>query len=422
MAAPIGRLRVSACRCSSVRRGRTAAANGMANPSLPKVPPFDQDTSVPACILPHAGMIRSMEARPSGPLAGVRIVELAGLGPVPFAAMMLADLGAEIIRVARPGLGADPAGRMISRGRPELEIDLKDSIGIGRVLSIIEKADVLLEGFRPGVMERLGLGPGVCLAKNPRLVYGRMTGWGQDGPLAARAGHDIDYIALAGVLSAFARQGQAPMPPVNLVGDYAGGALFLIAGVLAALLERAHSGRGQVVDAAMVDGAAYLGTALHSLRAQGTWTDVPGTNILDTGAPFYDVYETSDGGYMAVGAIEPQFYALLLAGLGLDADSLPAQMDRDGWPAMKERFAAVFRSRSRDQWTAVFEATDACVTPVLTLTEAARHPHNAARETFTTEDGALRPFSRSAAGGNSTPSSPELLARWGVESMTASPS
>lgn len=236
--------------------------------------------------------------------------------------MMLAELGAEIIRVARPGLGADPAGRMISRGRPELEIDLKDSIGIGRVLSIIEKADVLLEGFRPGVMERLGLGPGVCLAKNPRLVYGRMTGWGQDGPLAARAGHDIDYIALAGVLSAFARQGQAPMPPVNLVGDYAGGALFLIAGVLAALLERAHSGRGQVVDAAMVDGAAYLGTVLHSLRAQGTWTDVPGTNILYTGAPFYDVYETSDGGYMAVGAIEPQFYALLLAGLGLDADSL----------------------------------------------------------------------------------------------------
>ena len=370
-------------------------------------------------------MIATMETRSRGPLAGIRVVELAGLGPVPFAAMMLADLGADIIRIARPGLGADPAGRMISRGRPALEIDFKDSAGIGRVLTIIEKADVLLEGFRPGVMERLGLAPDVCFARNPRLVYGRMTGWGQDGPLAARAGHDIDYIALAGVLSAFARPGHPPMPPANLVGDYAGGAIFLIVGVLAALLERTRSGRGQVVDAAMVDGAAYLGTVLHSLRAEGMWTDVPGTNILDTGAPFYDVYETSDGGYMAVGAIEPQFYALLLIGLGLDAVSLPAQMDRDGWPAMKERFAAVFRSRSRDHWTAIFEATDACVAPVLTLTEAARHPHNAARETFTTEDGTLRPsiaprFGRSTARRNSPPATPELLARWGVEPMRAS--
>ena len=366
-------------------------------------------------------MIAAMETGgPGGPLAGVRIVELAAVGPVPFAAMMLADLGAEVIRVARPGLTSDPAGSMISRGRPELEIDLKTGTGVGRLLSIIEKADVLLEGFRPGVMERLGLGAEVCLARNPRLVFGRMTGWGQDGPLAARAGHDIDYIALAGVLSSFARQGQAPMPPANLLGDYGGGAMFLIVGVLAALLERTHSGCGQVVDAAMVDGAAYLGTVLHSLRAQGIWSDVPGTNILDTGAPFYDVYETSDGGYMAVGAIEPQFYASLLAGLGLDTDLLPPQMDRDSWPALNDRFAAKFRSRSREQWTAIFEATDACVTPVLTLTEAARHPHNAARKTFTTQGGSVRPstaprFGRSSPTSNSAPSARAMLAGWGVE-------
>jgi len=334
------------------------------------------------------------EKRGRGPLAGVRIVEFAGIGPLPFAAMVLADLGAEGIRLEAPTPGffaGDPTRMPTNRGRASVVLDLKQPDGVAATLRLVAQADVVLEGFRPGVMERLGLGPDVCLARNQRLVYGRMTGWGQEGPLAARAGHDLTYLSVAGALRHFARAGQPPTPPLNLVADYGGGGMLLVSGVLAALVEVGRSGRGQVVDAAMVDGVAMLMATFHGLRAQGLWRDEPGTNLLDTGAPFYDVYAAADGGYVAVGALEPQFYAALLRGLGLDRAELPDQYDVSGWPALRERFEATFATRTRDEWAALFEGTDACVAPVLSMAEAPENPHLVARGTFVTVDGVVQP-------------------------------
>jgi alpha-methylacyl-CoA racemase len=331
----------------------------------------------------------------AGPLTGVRIVEVAGIGPGPFAAMMLGDMGAEVLRIERTVPSRADAGivdGILRRNRSAVAVlDLKAERGRDALLRIVESADALIEGFRPGVAERLGFGPDVCLARNPRLVYGRITGWGQDGPLARSAGHDIDYIALSGVLHAIGRPGTPPVPPINLVADFGGGGMLLAYGVVCALLEAARSGRGQVVDAAMVDGCAALMGLTMQLRHLGLWNDRRGTNLLDGGAPFYDAYETADGEYIAVGAIEPQFYAELLQRCGLDADELPAQNDRDAWPAMKERFTALFRTRTRAEWCELLEGTDACVSPVLSLDEARRHPHNAARGTFVEAFGVPQP-------------------------------
>jgi alpha-methylacyl-CoA racemase len=341
----------------------------------------------------------------AGPLGGLRVVELAAIGPVPFAAMVLADLGAEVLRLdrLRPATGMLGPGRwnLLNRGRATVGVDLKSEAGRELTLRLVERADVVLEGFRPGVMERLGLGPDVALARNRRLVYGRMTGYGQDGPLAPVAGHDIDYIALAGVLGSIARSGERPLFPLNLVGDFGGGGMLLALGVLAATLEARISGRGQVVDAAMVDGAALLSTFIFALRAGGFWTGPPGENVLDSGAPFYEVYETADGGHVAVGAIEPQFYAELLVGMGIDPAQAP-QWDQARWPALKARFAAVFRTRTRDEWEEIFAGSDACVMAVLSVPEAIEHPHNVARGTFVDVDGTVQPapaprFSRTPA-------------------------
>jgi len=322
----------------------------------------------------------------AGPLTGFRIVEIAGIGPGPFAAMMLADMGAEVLRIERSVPAAAATGvadDILRRNRSALAVlDLKAEAGREALLRIVEGADALLEGFRPGVAERLGFGPEVCLARNPRLVYGRITGWGQEGPLATVAGHDIDYIALSGVLHAIGRAGSAPVPPLNLVADFGGGGMLLAFGMVCALLEASRSGRGQVVDAAMVDGCAALMAMTMQLQSRGLWSEERGTNLLDTGAPFYEVYETADGEHMAVGAIEPQFYAELLSRCGLDAEELPSQHDRSAWAAMKERFAALFRSRTRAQWSELFEGSDACVAPVLSLAEARLHPHNVHRGTF----------------------------------------
>ena len=336
----------------------------------------------------------------SGPLAGIRVVELASLAPGPFAAMVLADLGAEVVRVDRPGTALDPAD-LLGRGRHVVTADLKDPAARDRVLRLVDHTDVLIEGFRPGVTERLGLGPDVCLARNPGLVYGRMTGWGQDGPLAATAGHDINYISLAGALHPVGPADEPPVPPLNLVGDFGGGGLLLALGCLAALLERGRSGTGQVVDAAMIDGAGLLTTHLHTLLAQGMWPGERGGNLLDGGAPFYRTYVTADGRYVSVGAIEPQFYAALLDGLGLADADLPAQLDRDRWPDLHAVFAARFAAHPRDHWARVFAGTDACVTPVLTPAEATTHPHQAHRGGFTTVAGLPAPapaprFGRSA--------------------------
>jgi alpha-methylacyl-CoA racemase len=292
---------------------------------------------------------------------------------------------------------------VLNRGRRSIAVDLKHPDGVQTVLRLVEQADGLIEGFRPGVMERLGLGPDECLARNPKLVYGRMTGWGQDGPLAQAAGHDINYIAIAGVLNNFKRGSERPVPPLNLVGDFGGGGLLLAFGLVCALLEASRSGQGQVVDAAMVDGAAILSTMIHAFIAMGIWQDDPGTNMLDTGAHFYEVYETADGKYMAVGAIENQFYAELLERTGLKDEDLPFQMDRSQWPSLKERFAALFETKTRDEWQELLEGTDACAVPVLSLTEAPSHPHNVARETFVDRDGVVQPapaprFSRTTAG------------------------
>jgi alpha-methylacyl-CoA racemase len=320
-----------------------------------------------------------------GPLHGVKVIELVSLAPAPFGCMILSDLGADVLRVERPetcgpdaAIPADP----LTRGRQSIGLNLKDPGGVELLLRLVEQADVLVEGFRPGVAERLGFGPGVCLDRNPRLVFARMTGWGQDGPLAQTAGHDIDYIAVSGVLHGIGRAGQRPVPPINLVGDFGGGGMLLAIGVLAALLERERSGLGQTVDAAMVDGSALLNSFLYGLLAGGLWTEERGTNLLDGGAPFYDTYETSDGGHVAVGALEPKFYGALLAGLGLAGEDLPAQLDRAGWPVLRQRFTEAFGKRTRDEWAEIFSGSDACVAPVLTPTEAPRHPHNTARGTF----------------------------------------
>jgi alpha-methylacyl-CoA racemase len=337
-----------------------------------------------------------MSETPRGPLAGLKVIEFAGIGPAPMCAMLLSDLGALVLRIDRTqeaGLGVptDPRFDLLNRGRPSLALDLKSADGAALALRLVDKADALIEGFRPGVMERLGLGPDVCLGRNPRLVYGRMTGWGQDGPLAHTAGHDLDYIALIGALHAIGRAGERPLPPLNLVADFGGGALYLAVGLLAALWERQRSGRGQVIDAAMVDGAASLMTLTYGLFASGAWQDVRGANVLDGAAPYYDTYETKDGKHIAVAAIEPKFYAALLGGLGLDAAVLPAQNDRERWPELRRRFAAAIRSRTREEWCAVFAGSDACVAPVLSLSEAPMHPHNAARHTFIEQQGIVQP-------------------------------
>jgi alpha-methylacyl-CoA racemase len=322
-----------------------------------------------------------------GPLAGVKVLEFEAIGPGPFCGMMLADMGADVLlvdRVIDPGLGLDRARRVdvMLRGRRSVTLDLKSRDGVAAALALAGKADAVIEGFRPGVMERLGLGPDALLARNPKLVYGRMTGWGQDGPLAARAGHDINYIALSGVLHAIGRSGGAPVPPLNLVGDFGGGGMLLAFGIACALFEAQRSGKGQVVDAAMVEGAALLATMFWGMLAGGQWREVRGENVLDSGAPWYDSYETKDGRFVAIGSIEPKFYAELLDRLGLATEKLPAQHDRAGWPELRRRFAAAFRSRTRDEWCRVFEGSDACFAPVLTFSEARQHPHNVARRGY----------------------------------------
>ena len=326
-----------------------------------------------------------------GPLVGLKVVELAGIGPGPHAAMILADLGADVVRIDRPvgglQLGVPGAPDPMLRGRRRVAADLKDPAGRDRVLRLAERADVLLEGYRPGVTERLGVGPDACHARNPRLVYARMTGWGQDGPLARRAGHDINYISLTGALHAIGRAGERPVPPLNLVGDFGGGSMLLVVGVLAALWEAQRSGRGQVVDAAMVDGVSVLSQMFWGLLGQRAWIDEPDSNLLDGHAPFYDTYTCSDGRHVAVGSLEPQFYAALLAGLGLADAELPAQHDRARWPELRARFTAAFATRTRDEWAAVFADTDACVTPVLAFGEAAAHPHLVARAAIVERDG-----------------------------------
>ncbi|MDK1342685.1 CaiB/BaiF CoA-transferase family protein [Streptomyces sp. 378] len=328
-----------------------------------------------------------------GPLTGVRVVELAGIGPGPFAAMLLADLGADVVRVDRPGgpvLAIDPVYDVTNRNKRSVVVDLKAPDGPDQVLALAARADLLVEGYRPGVAERLGVGPEACLARNPRLVYGRMTGWGQDGPLAQRAGHDIAYIAPTGTLGMTGRPDEPPAAPANLLGDYAGGSLYLVVGVLAALHHARASGTGQVVDAAIVDGTAHLATMIHGMLAAGGWQDHRGANLLDGGCPYYGTYETADGRYMAVGALEPQFYAEFLALLGL-GDRTGARTDIARWDELREEIAARFKSRTRDEWTAVFDGSDACVAPVLSLREAPHHPHLAARGTFTDHGGITQP-------------------------------
>jgi len=337
-----------------------------------------------------------------GPLKGIRVVEMAGIGPGPFCAMMLSDMGAEVIRIDRLNQkGTGNRANVLNRGRRSLALDLKNPVAVEATLRLIEQADVVIEGFRPGVMERLGLGPDVCLERNPRLVFGRMTGWGQEGPLAHAAGHDINYIALSGVLDMIGPAGGPPTVPLNLIGDFGGGGMLLALGVVSALLEARSSGRGQVVDAAMVDGAALLSTMIHGLRAQGLWTGERGSNLLDGGAPFYGVYETADGGCVSVGAIEPEFYGQLVARLGMT--DLPNQYDEAKWSEIRDRLAEAFATHSLAHWQEVLEGTDACFAPVLTIEEAALHPHNRARGTFVEVAGVRQPspaprFSRTPAG------------------------
>jgi alpha-methylacyl-CoA racemase len=367
----------------------------------------------------------------AGPLAGTRIVEIAGIGPGPFCAMMLADLGAEVLRVdraerARLPRADGPNLDLLNRGRRSVGVDLKSPAGVEVVLKLVEKADALIEGFRPGVMERLGLGPDVCLARNPGLVFGRMTGWGQEGPLAKAAGHDLNYIALTGALHAIGRADSPPPPPLNLVGDFGGGGLMLAYGILAALLERARSGKGQVVDAAMVDGAAALMAIIFGAHASGWWRDERASNMLDGGAHFYDCYETKDGKYVSIGSIEPQFYAQLLELTGIKGEALPHQMDRSAWPKLKERMTAIFKTKTRDEWCALMEGTDVCFAPVLSLAEAPEHAHLKARNTFVEVEGVRQPgpaprFSRTPGVIERPPAhagehTDEALADWGFPS------
>jgi alpha-methylacyl-CoA racemase len=367
----------------------------------------------------------------SGPLSGIRVVEIGGIGPGPFCAMLLADLGADVLRVDRVAGGGlvgpsdDHTTELLNRGRRSIAVDLKHPDGPEVVLSLVEQADVLMEGFRPGVTERLGIGPDACVARNPKLVYGRMTGYGQDGPMAQAVGHDLNYVAQSGVLSMIGRHGQPPTPPLSLVGDFGGGGMVLALGICAALVERQASGRGQVIDAAMVEGAALLATPFFGYVQNGSWSTERGTNIVDSGAPFYDVYETSDGRWLSVGAMEPQFYGALLSLLGLDGDpDLPDQHDRAAWPAMKERFAAIIATRTRDEWCAAAAGVEACVAPVLGPDEVEQDPHNAARGTFVRHEGLMQPapaprFSRTPTALGLRPPLPgehttEALADWGL--------
>jgi alpha-methylacyl-CoA racemase len=365
-----------------------------------------------------------------GPLAGTKIIEIAGIGPGPFCAMMLADMGAEVIRVdrAQSVMGGDPASPpadVLMRGRRSIGVDLKHPDGVETVLALIERADGLIEGFRPGVMERLGLGPDEALARNPKLVYGRMTGWGQEGPYASTAGHDINYIALAGALEPLGRRGQAPVPPLNLVGDFGGGGMLLAYGLVCGILNAHRTGEGQVVDAAMVDGAAVLMMMFHAFRAMGIWEDERGSNLLDTGAHFYDVYETADGKYVSIGSIEPQFYKELVRLTGLEVEELPWQHDKSQWPALKDRLSAVFKAKTRDEWCELMEGTDVCFAPVLSMAEAPQHPHNVHRQTFLELDGVVQPapaprFSATPVSVARPPAhagqhTDEVLADWGID-------
>jgi alpha-methylacyl-CoA racemase len=335
-------------------------------------------------------------SKSTGPLAGLRVIEVAGIGPAPFCAMLLADLGADVVRIERAsgqtdGLQVERRFDVMNRGRRGVALDLKDPADVAQALELIDAADVLIEGFRPGTMERLGLGPDVCLVRNPRLVYGRMTGWGQTGPLAHAAGHDINYIALSGVLHANGRAGAPPVAPLNLVGDLGGGGLLLAFGLLAAVLERVASGRGQVVDASMVEGSALLMTLFYGLHAAGDWRDAHGTNLLDSAAHFYDVYETADAKFVSVGAVEARFYVELMSALGLSADDARQRFERSTWAQRKAEVAAAFRTRTRAEWCAALEGTDACFAPVLGLAEAPHHPHNVARGTFVDIGGIVQP-------------------------------
>lgn len=365
----------------------------------------------------------------SGPLSGVRVLELPAIGPAPFCGALLADMGADVVRIDRAlavdlGTPVPPQFDFYNRNKRSIALDLKVPAAVAVALQLARHADILIEGFRPGVAERLGLGPVECLAVNPRLVYGRVTGWGQDGPLAQAVGHDINYLALSGALHCIGENGRPPVPPLNLAADLGGGAMYLAVGVLAALTEARVSGRGQVVDAAMVDGLANLMSAFSAFRQMGEWTDHRGENIVDGGAPFYGTYETHDGRYIAVGAIEARFYAALIEGMGLDAAQLPPQNDRATWPSVRERFAAVFKTRTRDEWVVAMLGRDACFSPVLNLDEAPAHPHMRARQVFSDFDGVQHPspaprFSRTP-GGLRRPApaagqhGAEVLADWGV--------
>lgn len=366
-----------------------------------------------------------------GPLKGIKVVEMAGIGPAPFTAMMLADMGAEVIRVdrVRPSKGLlafDPRKELMNRSRRSVAVELKDEEGLEVVLKLIDNADILLEGFRPGVMERLGLGPDVCMERNPRLVYGRMTGWGQEGPLSHSAGHDINYIALAGVLHAVGRAGEKPTVPLNLAGDFGGGGMMMAFGLLAAYIETLKSGKGQVVDTAMVDGASLLMTFFHGLKELGLQSDQRGQNLLDGGAPFYDSFETKDAKYIAIGPIEGPFYMELIERIGASEDPLLAnQLNMPQWGEMKERLAEIFRTKTRDEWSELLEGTDVCYAPVLSMTEAPDHPHAVARDAFVEVEGITHPapaprFSRTPGAIRSQPSKPgehskELLKEWGFD-------
>jgi alpha-methylacyl-CoA racemase len=359
-------------------------------------------------------------AERQGPLAGIRIVEFVGLGPGPFAAMLLADLGADIVRIDRPGSPQLDATNVVSRGRPTVEADLKDAARVAEVLDVLAEADALIEGFRPGVMERLGLGPEIVLGRNPRLVYGRMTGWGQTGPLAQAAGHDINYIAITGALAAIG-PAERPVPPLNLVGDYGGGSLYLVMGLLAGILSAGRTGRGQVVDCAICDGAASLMSLFSELSAQGRWTDRRASNFLDGGAPYYGVFACADGLHVSIGALEPQFYELLREKAGLDDPAFDLRHDETSWPALRAKLADVFVRRTRAEWCSILEGTDACFGPVLALQEAPHHPHMAAREAFVTLDGVTQPGSAPRFSGTSAKARPvdrrrldlpEAVRRW----------
>lgn len=372
----------------------------------------------------------------TGPLAGMKVIEIGSIGPGPFCAMLLADLGADVIRVDRAqgamlvGPNADFRTELLNRGRRSVAVDLKNPHGREVVLSLVEQGDALIEGFRPGVTERLGIGPADCHGRNPRLVYGRMTGFGQDGPMSQTVGHDINYVAQSGILSLIGRAGQPPTPPLSLVGDFGGGGMLLALGILAALWEARESGQGQVIDAAMCDGAALLGTAFYGFKQTGVWSDERGTNIVDSGAPFYDAYETADGKWVAVAGMEPHFYAQLLDVLGLRPDDLPAQDDQSQWPRVKKVFTDTIRTRTRDEWVAAAQGRDACLSPVLGLDEAPHDPHNVARKSFVDIEGLTQPvpaprFSRTPAAIDAPPPMPgehtrEALAAWDIPEETVS--